>query len=151
MSINCKNGDPPAPTLAKSMMVFMVRELFTAFRFPYAQLPCSTDLLFEPFWESIFRLKRIGFKVSALLFLILISSNWFETSTPFNPAFQTHSLINLCQASQNPPNERSPSTLLSPFKREPLNLSLMERTGSSRGNITKILMAQLINKRDCIK
>ena len=53
----------------------MVRGLFKAFCFPYAQLPCSTltgDLLFEPFWEAIFRLDRIGFKVSALLFVILI-------------------------------------------------------------------------------
>ena len=76
VSTNCKNGDPPVPTLAKSMTVFMVRGLFTAFRFPYAQLPCSTltgDLQFEPFWEAIFRLERIGFKVSALLFIIVFN------------------------------------------------------------------------------
>uniref|UniRef100_A0A1X7TYC1 Transposable element P transposase-like RNase H domain-containing protein n=1 Tax=Amphimedon queenslandica TaxID=400682 RepID=A0A1X7TYC1_AMPQE len=53
------------------MMVLMVKELFTHFRFSYLQLPCSTitgDLIFEPFWETIFRLERIGFKVLATTF-----------------------------------------------------------------------------------
>ena len=52
-----------APTLATSMM----KGLFTHFRFPYLQLTFSTkngDLIFEPFWEAIFRLERTGFKVS---------------------------------------------------------------------------------------
>ena len=45
------------PTLAHSMMVFMVRGIFTSFQYIYAQFPCSTligDLIFDPFWESIF-------------------------------------------------------------------------------------------------
>uniref|UniRef100_A0A1X7TQE3 Transposable element P transposase-like RNase H domain-containing protein n=1 Tax=Amphimedon queenslandica TaxID=400682 RepID=A0A1X7TQE3_AMPQE len=53
------------------MMVFMVKGLFTHFRFPYLQLPCFTimgDLIFEPFWEAIFGLERIGFKVLATTF-----------------------------------------------------------------------------------
>ena len=61
-----------APTLATSMMVFMVKGLFTPFRFPYLQLPCSTitgDLIFEPFWEAVFRLERIGFKVSICIYI----------------------------------------------------------------------------------
>lgn len=52
--------------LAKTMMVFMVKGLFTPLRFPYAQFPCSSltgDLLFHPFWQAVFRLERMGFKV----------------------------------------------------------------------------------------
>ena len=52
--------------LAKTMMTFMVRGLFTGLQFPYAQFPCvnvSGDLLFDPFWEAIYRLERCGFKV----------------------------------------------------------------------------------------
>lgn len=63
-------SEPSIPTLAISRMVFMVRGLSTSFRFPYVQLPCSTitgDLIFEPFWEAIFHLERIGFKVSELI------------------------------------------------------------------------------------
>ena len=54
------------PVLAKSMMGMMVRGLFTQLRFPYAQFPCATitgELLFQPFWDCIFRLERMGFKV----------------------------------------------------------------------------------------
>lgn len=52
--------------LAKSMMTFMVRGLFTSLQFPYAQFPCaniSGELLFDPFWEAVYRLERCGFKV----------------------------------------------------------------------------------------
>ena len=63
----CANAETPAlPTLATSMIVFMVRGLFTSFQFVYAQFPCSAitgELLFKPFWEAVFRLERIGFKV----------------------------------------------------------------------------------------
>ena len=57
--------DPP---LARSMMVFMVRGIFTSFQYIYAQFPCSTltgDLIFDPFWELIFCLERMGFKATA--------------------------------------------------------------------------------------
>ena len=53
--------------LAKSMMVFMVRGLFTPLRFTYVQFPCSKvtgDLLFHPFWPAVYRLERMGLKVS---------------------------------------------------------------------------------------
>ena len=54
--------------LAKTMFVFMVRGLFSSLQFPYVQLPCSTisgDLLFDPFWETVFRLERVGMQVLA--------------------------------------------------------------------------------------
>ena len=57
---------PRHPVLAKTMMVFMVRGLFTSLRFAYAQFPCknvTADLLFGPFWEAVYRLERCGFKV----------------------------------------------------------------------------------------
>ena len=52
--------------LAKSMMTFMVRGLFTPLRFAYAQFPAAKvtgDLLFHPFWTAVYRLERIGLKV----------------------------------------------------------------------------------------
>lgn len=63
------SGDPKSrvPVLANSMMTMMVKGLFTPLRFAYAQFPCTSvtgDLLFQPFWEAVFRLERMGFKVS---------------------------------------------------------------------------------------
>lgn len=49
------------PTLAKSLLVIMVRGLFSSLQFPYAQFPCanlSGDLLHEIFWEAVERLER---------------------------------------------------------------------------------------------
>ena len=63
--------------LAKSMMAFMVRGLFTPLRFAYAQFPCAKvtgDLLVEPFWKAVYRLERMGFKVSGMDFLGYIYS-----------------------------------------------------------------------------
>ena len=54
--------------LAKTMFTFMVRGLFTRLEFPYAQFPCadvSGELLFDPFWEAVYRLERNGLKVLA--------------------------------------------------------------------------------------
>ena len=53
-------------TLAKTIMVFMVRGIFTKLRFPYAQFPCASvtgDLLYHPFWMAVLRLERMEFKV----------------------------------------------------------------------------------------
>ena len=55
------------PDLAKSMLVFMVRGLFTKLQFPYAQFPVASvsgDQLYEPFWEAIGRLENCGLMVS---------------------------------------------------------------------------------------
>ena len=54
------------PPLANSMLVLMVRGLFTRMQFPYAQFPCtalSGDMMFDPFWEAVCRLERCDFKV----------------------------------------------------------------------------------------
>ena len=53
-------------TLAKSVMTFMVRGLFSSLKYPYTHFPCTSltgDLLFQRFWEAVYRLKRIGLKV----------------------------------------------------------------------------------------
>lgn len=53
-------------SLAKSMLVIMVRGLFSKLRFAYAQFPCSSVkgyLLYDIFWEAVERLERCGFKV----------------------------------------------------------------------------------------
>ena len=75
--------------LATSMLVMMVRGLFSRLRFPYVQFPCtdlsgttvkcyilymytlchnfiSGDQLFDPLWEAVFRLECLGFRVMAL-------------------------------------------------------------------------------------
>ena len=56
----------PTESLAKSMMVFMVQGLLSPLSFPYAQWPCrkvTGQLLFNPFWDAIYNLERMGFKV----------------------------------------------------------------------------------------
>ncbi len=52
--------------LANSMTMFMVRGLFTKLQFAYAQFPCNSvsgDLLYDPFWEAVYRMERCGLKV----------------------------------------------------------------------------------------
>ena len=59
------------PCLAKTMMVFMVKGIFTSLKFPYALFPCSSlvgEQLFSPFWECVFRLERMGFKVHVYVY-----------------------------------------------------------------------------------
>ena len=59
--------------LAKTIFVFMVRGLFTQLEFQYAQFPCtdiSGELLFAPFGEAVYRLERIGLRVSTNRHLI---------------------------------------------------------------------------------
>ena len=51
------------------MMVFMVKGLLHKFDYPYVQFACGKmlgDLIFDPIWEAIARLERIGFFVIAL-------------------------------------------------------------------------------------
>ena len=60
---------PANQILAKSMMVFMIRGLFSSLQFPYAQFPCgdlSGDMLYEPFWEAVCRVEKCGLKVCTL-------------------------------------------------------------------------------------
>ena len=55
--------------LANSMLVLMVRGLFSNLNFPYAQFSCSKltgDLLYDPVWEAISRLERQGIRVMCL-------------------------------------------------------------------------------------
>ncbi len=60
-------------SLAKSMLVFMVRGLFSKLQFPYVQFPyvqfpCHKLLgyeLYDIFWEAVERLERCGFNVLA--------------------------------------------------------------------------------------
>jgi len=51
------------------MLVFMVRRLFGKLNYPYAQFACDSlcgEQLFNPVWEVIARLERLGFHVPAL-------------------------------------------------------------------------------------
>lgn len=59
-------GEEDDDTLANSMMVIMVRGLFTPLRFPYVQFPCNKitgAMLFSPFWKAVYHLERMGLKV----------------------------------------------------------------------------------------
>ena len=59
---NCKRP------LAKLMLVFMVRGLFSSLKFPYVQFPASTTKgadLFPLFRQVVSRLTRLGFRVLA--------------------------------------------------------------------------------------
>ena len=63
------SGDQNELPLASSMLVLMVRGLFFKLNYPYAQFACDSlggDLLFDPIWEAISRLERLGFRVLAL-------------------------------------------------------------------------------------
>ena len=65
------NTGQPYSSLATTMMVFMVRGLLSKHRleYPYVQFACgkmSGDLIFDPVWEAVARLERIGFFVLAL-------------------------------------------------------------------------------------
>ena len=58
-------------TLAKSVLVFMVRGLFLKLNFPHAQFVCSTmngDLLHDPVWDAISRLECQGIMVLAFTY-----------------------------------------------------------------------------------
>ena len=55
--------------LAKSVLVLMVRGLFSGLQFPYAQFPCGSlkgDQMFHIFWKAVGRLERYGFCVLGL-------------------------------------------------------------------------------------
>ena len=55
------------PKRAKTMVLFMVRGLFSKLRFPYAQFPSADltgDLLYDPFWEAVGRIEKCGLKVN---------------------------------------------------------------------------------------
>lgn len=68
--------DTTPESLASSMLVVMVRGLFTNLQFPYAQFPCanvSGDLLYDPFWEAVFRIERLGLKVKNLVLLLSLT------------------------------------------------------------------------------
>ncbi len=54
--------------VAKSMMVIMVRGLFTKLQFAYAQFPCASVCgyhMYDIFWEAVERLERCGLRVLA--------------------------------------------------------------------------------------
>ena len=63
------NNGKSDPSLASTMMVFMVKGMLHKFDYPYAQFACHNmtgDLMFDPIWEAVARLERIGFFVMAL-------------------------------------------------------------------------------------
>ena len=61
--------DQPEPSVAKYMLVFMVRGLIIPLEFPYAQYPTrgiTADLLFPVAWEVVRHLECAGLQVHAL-------------------------------------------------------------------------------------
>ena len=87
------NNNDSQLTLANSMLVMMVKGLFSKLHFPLAQFPCTAlagDQIFEPFWEAVSRLEFCGFKVLALTCDGLAANRrLFRLHNPKN-----HSLVN---------------------------------------------------------
>ena len=86
--------------LAKSVLVFMVRGLFSSLEFPYAQFPLATttgDLMFSLLWEAISRLELCGAKVQAVT-ADGASPNrrLFKIHTPFRSSVIKHKVKNPC-------------------------------------------------------
>ena len=57
------------PTVASTMLVFMVRGLLSKLNYPYVQFACgdlSGSQMFDPMWEAVSRLERLGFCVLGL-------------------------------------------------------------------------------------
>ena len=66
---NALAAEKPQPTLASTMLVFMVRRLLCKLNYPYAQFSChdiSGSMMFDPMWEAIARLEKLGFRVLGL-------------------------------------------------------------------------------------
>lgn len=73
---------PTSEPLAGTMMVFMVRGLFSKLQFAYAQFPCcqvTGDLLYDPFWEAVYRIERCGLKVRSVRDLVKCCTYKFYT------------------------------------------------------------------------
>ena len=65
----CKSDKPQWPKIAKQMLVFMVRGIFTHLQFPYAHFlttGITSDFLSSMVWEAIRQLEFCGFKVIAV-------------------------------------------------------------------------------------
>ena len=54
-SLQVENTSSNQPSLVKTMLVIMVKGLFTQLECPYLQFPCLNlkgDLIYEPFWVN---------------------------------------------------------------------------------------------------
>ena len=63
------SSDVYQPSLASSMLVFMVKGIFTKLEFPYAHFPCTSltaELLYPIVWDAVRRLEALGLKVLIL-------------------------------------------------------------------------------------
>lgn len=69
MSSHMNSEASISDSIATHMLVFMVRGLFSALKFPYAQFPTTSlsgGTLYPLVWECIAHLEMLGFKVLAL-------------------------------------------------------------------------------------
>ena len=61
-----QDSDLVTGCLAKTVVTFMVRGIFTSLKYPYAHFFSASitgDLMVQPFWETVYRLERMGLKV----------------------------------------------------------------------------------------
>ena len=66
----CNDEEAHIPQLATHMLVFMVRGICSALKFPYAQFPVKTasgDTLHPIVWKCVERLEMLGLKVLAMV------------------------------------------------------------------------------------
>ena len=62
------------PSLATTVIMFMVRGLFSSLKFPYAAFPAKTisaDQLLPLYLKAIFQLERCGFRVVAITLMAI--------------------------------------------------------------------------------
>ena len=88
------------PQVAKEMLVFMVRGIFTKLTFPYAQYPTrgiTADCLFPIAWEVVKNLECAGFKVISLTGDKASANRKFfamHNLTQSQPSKETHKIRN---------------------------------------------------------
>ena len=73
------------------MVVFMARGLFTTLKFRALVSPVRSCFLF--FWEVVFCLERMGFKVNQLIIIVFKLINHISIATTFDSASVNRRLV----------------------------------------------------------
>ena len=92
------------PEIATYILTLMVRGIFTALRFPYANFPTTSitgDSMFLIVWEAVERLEKLGFKV------LVITADGASANRKFFQMHSTNTISqNLCYKAKNPYSKR---------------------------------------------
>ena len=96
----------PEESIAKNIVMFMVRGLFSKLEYPYAQFPCaslSADLIFPLVWKCVKRLESLKLYVMALTADgASCNRNFFRMHGPKDPETPTYKAINVFNSKKPP-------------------------------------------------